>query len=389
MKTVLTSVFIIFFLFGCSSNKVIEVPKKQEQKVAKKIEEKKKNSTITYEFLPKVDLNVDSSVDVFKMDGDFKAAIIYPSKVVGKYGSSTVNSVLGYLFYKNSNFEIETFDSTNEDFGNVYNAFNEAINKGYKRIIALYTPKGYEAINTITSLNNVEVYFPLLEKNNYSNPADTFIFGSISYQNQIRKLLELSNGDNSHFYIEAPIGFKLKNIYESMAYDIVFNKAIKATSNRFKNLVTDERLKHTTLMLNTPIVKSSIILSQLYAYEAENAAILTTQLNFNPLLISLTQYEDRLNLILANSIEETDPTLTEVMTLMDSDIRYNWVNYSTLVGINHLYSRNNDNLVKNQIIDSKVVYNTNLYYSTESSFKKINLEEYEQYEVLEEVKEEL
>ena len=126
-------------------------------------------------------------------------------------------------------------------------------------------------------------------------------------------------------------------------------------------------------MINTPIVKSSIILSQLYAYETENAAILSTQLNYNPLLISLTQYEDRLNLILANSIEFTNDNLSEVLTLLDTDIKYNWVNYSSLVGINYIYARNKNRLIKNDVINNEVIYNTNLFYCTESGFKRLEL----------------
>ncbi len=51
----------------------------------------------------------------------------------------------------------------------------------------------------------------------------------------------------------------------------------------------DNRILGSTIILNTPIVKSSIILSQITAFEVEPAKVLSTQLNYNPLLVKLTQ----------------------------------------------------------------------------------------------------
>jgi hypothetical protein len=357
-------VAILFLFTACTNNKEISIPKSNNANI--------KTNSSSYTYVNPTPINTD--FDGINDNEDFKVAIVFPSKVVGKYGNTTINSVIGYLLFQNKKFEIVSFDSEDESIDNIYNTLNEVKSKGYKKVIALFTNNSLSTVNNISLMNNMEVYFPLIAKSesNYQN-ATNFIYGSISYEDQMKKLLELSTENNAQFYEDSSIGYKLKNIYEKLTPEIVVNQMILRSNNNFKNIVTNERLKHTNLMLNTTIVKSSIILSQLYAYETENGAILTTQLNFDPLIISLTQYEDRLNLIFANSIEETDERLVELLNLLDTDVRYNWVNYSTLVGIDYLFGKNSQGLIKNKIINNEVIYNTYLYYSTQSSFKKLDL----------------
>lgn len=355
----------ILFLFTACANKEMKIPNQNNSKI---------NNTNTNE-------NIYTPSSIFTQnnneeleDEDFKIAIIFPSKVVGKYGNSTINSVIGYLLFQNKKFEIESFDSEDESFENISNTMYEIKNKGYKKIIALFTSDALSNIRNISAFTDMQVYFPLISRNDaYFITSSNFIYGAISYENQMKKLLELSTGDNAQFYEDSSIGNMLKGIYERLVPNIVVNQKVMQSNNNFKNMVTNESLKHTNLMINTTLVKSSIILSQLYAYETENGVIMTTQLNFDPLILSLTQYEDRLNLILASSIEDTDAKLTELLYLLDTDIKYNWVNYSTLVGINYLFTKNKNALIKNQILNQEVLYDTHLYYSTKSSFKKLEL----------------
>ncbi|MGB7401530.1 MAG: hypothetical protein WA916_03075 [Arcobacter sp.] len=355
----------ILFLFTACANKEMKIPNQNNSKI-------NNTNTNTNIYTPNSIFNQNNNEEL--EDEDFRIAIIFPSKVVGKYGNSTINSVIGYLLFQNKKFEIESFDSEDESFENISNAMYEIKNKGYKKIIALFTSDALSKIRNISAFSDMEVYFPLISRNDaYFITSPNYIYGAISYQNQMKKLLELSTGDNAQFYEDSSIGNMLKGVYERLVPNIVVNQRVMQSNNNFKSMVTNEKLKHTNLMINTTLVKSSIILSQLYAYETENGLIMTTQLNFDPLILSLTQYEDRLNLILASSIEETDPKLTELLYLLDTDIKYNWVNYSTLVGINYLFSKNKNALIKNQILNQEVLYNTHLYYSTKSSFKKLEL----------------
>ncbi|WP_375723239.1 hypothetical protein LXN10_12030 [Arcobacter sp. KX21116] len=355
----------ILFLFTACANKEMKIPNQNNSKI-------NNTNTNTNIYTPSSIFTQNKNEEL--EDEDFRIAIIFPSKVVGKYGNSTINSVIGYLLFQNKKFEIESFDSEDESFENISNAMDEIKNKGYKKIIALFTSDALSKIRNISAFTDMQVYFPLISRNDaYFITSPNYIYGAISYENQMKKLLELSTGDNAQFYEDSSIGNMLKGIYERLVPNIVVNQKVMQSNNNFKSMVTNESLKHTNLMINTTLVKSSIILSQLYAYETENGVIMTTQLNFDPLILSLTQYEDRLNLILASSIEDTDPKLTELLYLLDTDIKYNWVNYSTLVGVNYLFSKNKNALIKNQILNQEVLYNTHLYYSTKSSFKKLEL----------------
>ena len=126
------------------------------------------------------------------------------------------------------------------------------------------------------------------------------------------------------------------------------------------------------MFLNTPIIKSSILLSQLRAYDTVPYIILSTQLNYTPLVISLTQYPDRKKFIVANSIEKVNLKLEESLALLDVDVAYNWVNYSTLIGIDSIFFKDESKLFPNKIVDNQVQYETTLHKNTRHGFKKLS-----------------
>lgn len=301
----------------------------------------------------------------------FKIAIVFPSKVVGKYANNTINTILGYLLYQEVPFEIETFDSLNQEFDNIQNSFSQIKEKGYKRVIALYTKEALTTILDIEESKERLVYFPLINKKDTTNTYKYFMYGAISYENQLKEILKLSNNQNAMFYEESRLGNRLKNNYDAIVGYEYLGKSIKAIDAKYQKIVEDELLNDTSLVLNTPIIKSSIILSQLRAHDIKPNIILSTQLNYNPLLVSLTQFEDRVNFITANSIEPTNDVLTETLSLLDAEIKYNWVNYSSLIGVNYFYSQNDDGLIKNEIFNNEVNYGVNLYNSTAYGFQKI------------------
>lgn len=349
---VLFTISVLFFL-GCTPVKTIPVSK---QKTIKQ--------TYTYKEIKKEEIT-------FKEEENFKIAIVFPSKVVGKYANSTINTILGYMLYQNVPFEVETFDSLNQDYNNIQESFSKIQEKGYKRVIALYTK---EALSTLMDLDETKkslVYFPLINKKDAPNSYKHFIFGAISYDNQLEVILKLSNKQNSMFYEESTLGNRLKNSYKNIVNSEYIEKKISTINTKYKKIVQDEKLNDTSLVLNTPIIKSSIILSQLRAHDIKPNIILSTQLNYNPLLVSLTQFEDRVNFITANSIENTNDILTETLSLLNADIKYNWVNYASLVGVNYFYSQNETALIKNNIIDNQVDYDVTLYNSTAYGFQKI------------------
>jgi hypothetical protein len=63
--------------------------------------------------------------------------------------------------------------------------------------------------------------------------------------------------------------------------------------------------------------------------------LLSPQLNYSPRLLTLTQYHDRENLVVASSIGEMDPFTTEYLALVGRDVRFNWLNYATVTGLDY------------------------------------------------------
>jgi hypothetical protein len=173
------------------------------------------------------------------------------------------------------------------------------------------------------------------------------------------------------FYQDSNLGSKLKRAYESVISDARFKREISKNENNFKGIVTGSGLSGSTLFLNTDIVKTSMILSQLRAYDVYPKVILSTQLNYDPLLMTLTQEQDREQFILANSIDVVDKELRDNISTFGGNIQYEWVDYSTLVGINYLYYGKNSNLVPTKIENNQAVYTPRLFKCTEYGFLEI------------------
>lgn len=375
MKNIVSLLFLVFFLASCASKpKVVQIEQmpKQEEKtkeikketIVKNVEQKDEISV----FEPN-DI-IEDDVEIIKEEKNTKIAFTYSSKIVGKYAKSSMNTMMAFLDYKKSNYHIKVFDSVNEDPLNIENTINKIKESGITKVIALYTPKAVKMIHDLDT-SNLNIYIPNINKNELEKTNDNFIYGGISYNKQINLLLSYSNSKNTMFYQNSFLGKKLKSKYENIAKDVLLIKEIKKKKNYYKGLVKDYRLNSSTLFLNTDIVKTSILLSQLRAYDIKPKAILSTQKNYNPKLISLTQEKDRANFIVSNSIGKINEQLEELLKAYGSNASYNWVDYSTLVGINYFYDSNESQLVLNSIEENQVVYEPKLFKATMFGFSEI------------------
>jgi len=368
LKNLLALLLIAVFFIGCSEKMIVITPDKKE------VEEKKvillpppvEDDEIITE--PMIEEKVEKEESIYK-----KIALIYPSKVVGPYAKTTVNTLTSYLLYLNLPFKLETFDSIDESVENINTQISLLKEQGYEKVIALYTQAGFEVLNIHDDLYDLEIYFPLINKNEIVTQKDNFVFGGISYTRQLELLHSVASQNNSMFYVESYIGNKLKDAYTSIFGMDVNIKEIERANNQYKYIMDDERLKESTVMLNTPIIKSSIIMSQLTAYEVNPIAILSTQINYNPLLIKLTQDIDRTNFFVVNSIGKSDDYLQEYTNLLEADIVYNWVDYSSLVGVNYLINKDGDiNIVDTTVEENQALYKPYLFKSTSYGFEKLS-----------------
>lgn len=390
LKHLLILIFMAFLVAGCTQ-KVVKLKMPNQNVPVKKVEEDKK--TVVEEFISndsviqeeiinnngsKNEITQEnsevlaSSEPEIKFDStkaNLKIAFVYPSSLVSKYAKNSINTVAAYLTFLNANYDLVVIDSQNESADSINNAFNKVKEEGITKVIALYTPNAINNLNTMP-LNDIMVYLPLIEKKDSLSQNDNLIFGSISYEDQLKKLSYYSDGPNVLFYQNTYLGNKLKNSYENVVSYTTARKEIKSGETNFKNIVVDSRLRNSSIFLNVDIVKSSLIMSQLRANDIYPKFIFSTQINFDPMLMTLTQDKDREKMVLANSIEKIDNKLRDEILNFGGNINFEWVDYSTLVGANYLVNGNN-NLIPTKIVENQAVYTPRLFKSTEYGFVEI------------------
>jgi len=242
-------------------------------------------------------------------------------------------------------------------------------------VIAMITKEEISTLLEISNINHIKFYFPLINKIDVKNIHKfkklNLTFGAISYKKQFEKLIEYSNNRPLvEFYGNSGIGRALHRYLKNQP--IVFTKKIDDNNGRYKNfLENNAKLENSVVLLNTPIVKSSILLSAINSQELTISSILSTQLNYTPLLFSLTQRHDRTKLVVANSIGNIPSDLEEYNKLIGNNLKYSWVNYSTIVGVEYLLNGNIDMFNDLSIKDNQVVFPVKLYKVGSSSFKLI------------------
>jgi len=376
LKHLLSVLLVAIVFIGCAPKQTVEIklPKNEQNvDIGKPVTETKvdigEKIEENVEEVEEVEI-IETEMPVVDNSETMKIAFTYPSKMVAKYARTSMNTILGYLTHKKINYQVKVFDTRTESSENISNAIDRIKEAGYTNVIALYTPNAINALSQVDT-SGLKIYFPIINKSNASVVNNNYIFGAISYDKQISKLLEYSNTKNTMFYQDSFLGNKLKAKYEAQASDIVVSKVIKKKRNYFKGLVRDHRFRNSTLFLNTSIVKSSILLSQLRAYSIYPKVILSTQINYNPKLLSLTQVKDRSNFVIANSIDKVNDKLEDSIATLGGDVKYNWVDYSTLVGISYLYDNNESQVVNVEIEDNQVNYEPKLFKSTAFGFLEI------------------
>ncbi len=305
-----------------------------------------------------------------------KIALMVPKNVIGRYTISTTDAILSYLLEKGVNFNFELFNSKDENIENIKNSVKEIEDKGFDFVIAPYT---YNGVNNLISIDSDLIfYIPTINENEIETQKRNFIFGGIDYKKQINKLLILTNDKIAIFADKSNMGYKLSSYIENSSKQIVYKKVIPQKLTKFKSFIKQNiRLNNSSIFLNTPLIKTSLLASQFRFYKIKPYALFSTQINYNPLLLSLTQYEDRKNMYIANSIGDSDNKLVAINKLLDNNIVFNWINYSTSIGIDYIYTlyfdNNSKRLFNENIINNQVRYNIQIAKPTKSSFENITL----------------
>ena len=305
-------------------------------------------------------LNLGSNIISSKV----RIALLLPYRKIGKYASSTTNAAFAYLITKSHSFELKSYKIESEDESVIRAALAQIEQDGFTYVIAPLTQIG--AINIINLNSDMNIYLPTIHKQDILSDSQNIIFGAIDYKKQCELLVKEAISPLVIFSDESSTGKKLATIEEKefiytdvnttiinendeevLVTQKVLNKENKVvqfyisrrTTNLESHLKENENIKKGSFIINTPIVKSGMIMSQLTLYDVNATNVLSTQVNYDPLLLSMTQYNDRKDMVVANSITQHNNVLTETNSLIGNDIVYDWINYTTTIGVDYFFNQ--------------------------------------------------
>ena len=369
MRNIIISFVSLFLIIGCSSNKqnITYISKSADLVRSMKVKDIKKENSIQNQTLK------DEAIvpKIIKTDN---IAVVFSSSQIGKYALEATTTVNTYLLYKRNNFNTSIYDIDKYKGGQFTEIFNEIKSKNISKVILMITKDNLPKLSSIDNISKFNIYLPLI--NSYDTPIqmDTnnikLVYGAISYKKQFEVLLNYSNKKSlSEFYDNSNIGRVLHSYLDDK--DIHYSREINDRNGEYERFLRSKTLRGSSILLNTPIVKSSIILSQIKALQINIKQILSTQLNYSPFLFTLTQKRDRRKVVIANSIGKLPNDLIEYNNLLNNNIQYSWVNYSTILGVEYLLNGNLNKFDGVNIKDNQVNYSVELYKVKDNSFEKI------------------
>ena len=301
------------------------------------------NKTIIEEFF-------DASYVSFK--NRVNLAIIINKKRFFKYLPSIINGINAYFIQKGVDFNISVYD-IDVDISSI--PYNDII---------------YFATTNIDNLSKYKktFYLPLVHKNEINKTYSNIYYGLIDFKKQIDKLKKFINKKTFIIHDTTYISKKILHYEKKIPY-----------LNRIYIFprISYWKLKNSFVIFNTPASKISQVLSTLTQKEINTTLNLSPQLGYDPLMILLTQPKDVKNLIIANSIINPPLSINEYVNLLNSDIRYNWMNYVTLILANKIYNKQNNEEpffmsdFNIYIFGNQVDYKVKLYKIINSSFKEV------------------
>ncbi len=303
--------------------------------------------------------------------GEFKIALLVPKKVIGGYASRVSNAILSYFILKGKNFDYEVFDSKDESQKNLLKTLSKIKAKGYNFVIAPLTKKGAKIITNYEK--NIIIYIPTINKKNITIPTGNIIYGGIDYKKQINKLLDYTNAKIAIFSGKSEVARRLTSYIYNSRYDNIYLKSIKSSKINPKWLLKNNyHLQNASIFFNLPLVSTALIVSSFRSYGIKPYGIFSTQINYSPLLFNMIQKKDRQNIYIANSIGYVNSKLIDIDKNFGNSIKYDWVIYSSTIGLDYIYSKfyDIDPIFFEYISKHQVKYKTKIMKIVGNEFRK-------------------
>jgi hypothetical protein len=271
--------------------------------------------------------NITNSVVENYNDNEEKLniAILIDKKQFFKYLPSLINSIDAYLLTKEIDFKVKVFN-TDENLTSL-----DEITQNYDNIFIYSTNVGI--VNKLAMYPENNFFLPIINKNQIkdNNISNNIYFGGLDFYKQVNKLNSFVTGKN-YIIKEDSI---LSNLITDIEKDITNPEYILKYPINYKREIKD--LNNSYIFVNTKVVHTSQLLSNFTYYRIEPKLVLATQINYNPLIFSLTNPEDVKNFIVANSLTLPNIKLLDVNMNLGTDLKFNWLNYTTSALLNKLY----------------------------------------------------
>ena len=313
------------------------------------------------------------NVERIRQYTELKVAMLLPYRVIGRYAYSTTNAAFAYYLTKNRAFELKTYHAESEDSDELQKVLQQVEDDGFHYVIAPLTKTGAHNVAALDLA--MHIFFPTIHRDDLNISNEYLYFGGINYKKQLESLMPYASTPLTVFYDKNALGKKLTQLTKdeyTHAFDqnITLDRVIfkdksgeylseeemqdlnlsyastpkfysfpieKRISNLESQLNGNKKIVEGSFLLNTPVVKSAMVMSQLTLYDMNASNVLSTQINYNPELLLLTQPKDRENMLIANSINYHNNIMIESNALLQNNIIYDWINYATTIGADYFY----------------------------------------------------
>ena len=315
---------------------------------------------------------------VLKLAQSDKIAVIIPQKIIKSYANVVSNAIMSYILKQDANVEVKFINSSDESLSSLQNALQNARNEGFIYFIAALTQNGANIANSLI-LPNELIYIPSVHSSFVTAPKPNLIFGGVDYKAQISALLAFANEKIVAFDDGSALAQKLNEYVRMQSNDYYESSITGKDINLNDTLSKKSKFDNASIFLNIPIVKASLVATQMRGFEIKPYALLSTQINFLPNIFSAITQRDRQNLFVANSLNSLDERFLGLGYLFGVDFRYSQIGYSSALGVEYIYTnfinKNASKIFTERVEGSQVLYDVKIYDTKSDQFNEVNSQE--------------
>jgi len=314
---------------------------------------------------------------VIKPNESNKIAVIIPQKIIKSYTNVVSNAILSYILKQDMDIEIKFINSNDESSQSLQNALQAARDRGFSYFIAALTSNGANVINSLVFSNEI-IYIPSVHSSFVTSPKPNLIFGGIDYKAQISALLAYANEKVVAFDDGSLLAQKLNEYVRMQSVDYHEASIVGKDINLNDILNKKSKFDNASVFLNLPVVKASLVATQMRGFEIKPFVLLSTQINFLPNIFGAITQRDRQNLFIANSLNPKDDSLLGLGDLFGVDFRYSQIGYSSALGVEYVYTnfinKEANRIFNESVENSQVLYDVTIYNAKGDQFDQVDQE---------------